>query len=76
MLRFKDLQGAKFTGKTYAEVVRSMRRASWTVKGKRQYMRQVARRLRVLGTNGVATDTCTNFIKSLVTTGWLQPAER
>ena len=72
MLRYKDGEGIIFKGKTHAAVVRQMRNSAWVTTPKRQYMREVAVRLRMLGTREVETGNSKDFLTSLVTTGWLR----
>lgn len=72
--RFKDVSGAVFEGRTYAQVVSQMRQSSWQAPGKHPYMEGVARRVFALdnGRTTVPTATAVEFIKSLEQHKWLQ----
>lgn len=75
MLKFKDISGHVFTGKDYKAVVRGMKKKAWVVVPKREYTRQVANRLKVLGTTNISVVNSEEFVKSLVATGWLKPVK-
>lgn len=75
MLNYIDISGNKFQGKDHKAVVRQMRSRAWVTYPKSQYMRDVAERLRILGTKGIAVKNSKEFIKSLIATGWIKPAK-
>lgn len=74
MLKYVDAGGATFEGATPVEVVRSMHNASWGGTSKQEYMRQVSRRVKVLGAT-VDPRSAQKFLDTLEATGWLRKVE-
>lgn len=73
-MRFKTAQNVCIDSPTFAGVVNQLRKLSWDVEPKEDFMNTVAARLRMLG-RVVDTSNPRTFVRSLVLYGYLTKEE-